>query len=173
MIYDTIRKNNNFSATGTGTTGAGLNVSPSTALLWVGYEDNTSGRLALKLKGGQSFTDPVAISPDSVVKTVTLASTTNLNHQLGDIFYASSINSSPNFLITVSNLGGAELKGKSVVLYIPDLPSGSTVSFGSSPIIEQTKEQASYCCVFSNLLGTTTIHCVSVWKTPGVTGTQV
>ena len=165
MIYDKIRTDNFFSNV------TSSMIAPSSALCYLGYQNDLSGRISLKINDGNSIN---SISQEAKVANTVLASITNLNYQKGDIFYINNVTSG-EYTIAISNLGGTQLKGKGILLYLNNVPVSTIINFGGEQIINTQNEQDanSYCAAFCNLNGNDTITCLSVWKTPGTVANTV
>ena len=163
MIFDKIKQDNEIGEE------LSTQLVPSSVFCYVGYDNGTSGRVSLKLRSSNTNIPIQTISNEATVVPISLSSTTNLDYQLGDVFYVDQLTAG-TYTIIVSNLGGTELRGKSILLYLNNAPANTTINFGAGPIITTTTT-ASYCAAFCNLQGTSTITCLSVWKTPGATST--
>ena len=163
MIHDKIRTNDQFNKI------SSEFLTPSSALSYIGYQNDISGKVSLKVNDGERVQ---STCNDSVVVPLTVAgSVINLNYHLGDIFFINSINSG-NYTITVSHLGGSELRGKTILLYLNNVPANTTFSFGNSEILN-VNEANNYCITFCNLKGTNVITCLSVFETPGLSAQVV
>lgn len=156
MLHDKIRTNNEFNNIDSD------QITDGNAMCYVGYDNDNSGRISLKINDGSAIRP---LAQNAKVVDINLTSITNLNYQNGDIFYVDNV-ATGNYIITVSNLGGSLLKGKTILLYLNNVPANTTISFGGSEIINSA---GSWCATFCNLLGTEVITCMSVWKTPGAT----
>ena len=156
MLHDKIRTSNDFNNIDTD------QITSDNAMCFVGYNNDISGRISLKINDGSVIR---SLNQNAKVTDINLAGITNLDYQKGDVFYVDSVNAG-DYIITVANLGGSQLKGKNILLYLNNVPANTTISFGGSEIINSP---GSWCATFCNLLGTEVITCMSVWKTPGAT----
>ena len=88
---------------------------------FLGYEDDTvSGRLNLKIKGKNGI-ESIANNPKIATTTPTAGSpsdTVSLNYQEADVWVLTGITSGHTVVITVNNLNGSALIGRSLMLNV-------------------------------------------------------